>query len=316
MTDRPLHVHILTDGKMGDLVQCRGVAANLAPEVNIQESIVEPGWLTALPLPNMPLSAVDRQSALMATKADIVIASGRRTVPYLRALKKRRGKSCFTVYLKDPTFNHDSIDVIWAPDHDRLSKPNAFSTATSPHTISAQRLALAKSAAQERFASFPSPNLGLILGGTTAGVDWNQHTIDRFCTALSHIPVATNILVVPSRRTPENLLQGVEAALSKQTTYFWSGKDENPYVEILAYCNRLVVTGDSHNMVSESLASGCPVHVFRPDGLARKLTLFLDGLEAENLIRDVSAGFEGGFGKRLDATPQIADEILKRYQHR
>ena len=122
----PLEVLILTDGKMGDLAQCRGLAQTLTDDEHIHEAVVTPGWLTAFPLPNMPLSAVDRQSGLLDIPADIVIASGRRTVPYLRTLGRRRNDAPFTVFLKDPRFNRKDFDLIWAPAHDGLSGGNVI----------------------------------------------------------------------------------------------------------------------------------------------------------------------------------------------
>jgi len=303
----------LTDGKIGDLVQCRGVASALTDLENISEMIVEPGWITSLPIPFMPLSAVDRQSPLLATGADIIIASGRRTVPYLRALKRRKGRRCFTVFLKDPKFNHAAIDVIWAPQHDQLSAPNAFSTTTSPHAITPQKLIEAQNTARERFDDFASPNAGLVLGGSAKSVDWSGATISRLSSVLQALPGDTGILITASRRTPEALLDSVQHALRAYKTSLWTGDGPNPYVEMLAWCDRIIVTGDSHNMVSEALTSGCPVHIFRPDGLHRKIHAFLDGLEQDGLVEDVSAGFERTSGQPLNATPDIAAVIKKRF---
>lgn len=316
MSDAALKILILTDGKIGDLVQCRGVAAYLTDADRVEEHVVEPGWITALPLPYMPLSAVDRQLPFMGTDADIILASGRRTVPYLRALKARTGRSTFTVFLKDPTLNHASVDVIWAPAHDNLHKPNAFATATSPHAITAAKLAEARRSAQKRFADYPSPNVGLILGGATKSVDWGAASLQNLATQLTTLPAETNLLVTASRRTPHTLMDAVKEALKDYNTFVWESGDDNPYFEILAYCDRLIVTGDSHNMVSESLTSGRPVHIFRPENLHRKMHAFLDGLERDQLVQDISAGFARETGVVVDATPQICDEILQRYRAR
>ena len=54
MSEQPIKILILTDGKIGDLVQCRGVASVLTEPDMVTEVVVEPGWMTALPLPFMP----------------------------------------------------------------------------------------------------------------------------------------------------------------------------------------------------------------------------------------------------------------------
>ncbi|MEP0940296.1 MAG: mitochondrial fission ELM1 family protein [Rhizobiaceae bacterium] len=319
MSKTQLNILILTDGKIGDLVQCRGVASTLTDSDAITEVVVEPGWLTALPLPFMPLSPVDRQLPWMNTNADMVIASGRRTLPYLRELKKRRGVRCFMAFLKDPTLHHSTLDVIWAPEHDQLNKPNAFNTATSPHAITPAKLSDARRTAKSRYANFTSPNVGLILGGNTKSVSWGQATRDNLATALQTLPTDTNVLVTASRRTPTELLDSVTGALADYNSVLWTGEDgqgENPYLQMLSWCDRLIVTGDSHNMVSESLTGGRPVHVFRPDDLHPKMHRFLDGLEKTGLVQDVREGFDRQSGEKVDATPQICAEIMARYDAR
>ena len=59
-----LKILILTDGKMGDLVQCRGIAQQLTGDENIQEYEVQPGLLGSLPLKNMPLHKMEANSVL------------------------------------------------------------------------------------------------------------------------------------------------------------------------------------------------------------------------------------------------------------
>ena len=317
MRNPELKILILTDGKIGDLVQCRGVSAALAEPANISEAVVKPGWITSLPLPYMPLSAVDRQSSFMNTDADMIIASGRRTVPYLRALKGRPGKSCFVVFLKDPTLHHDVADLIWAPEHDQLSKPNAISTPTSPHTLTKEKLTVARKSAASRFTEFGSPNIGLFLGGNTKSVSWPESSRQKLVATLKTLPKDTNVLVTASRRTPDALLSSVRIALEGFNSTIWADEKTdgpNPYLEMLSWCDRLIVTGDSHNMVSEALVSGRPVHVFRPDDLHSKMHRFLDGLEATGLVQDISEGFDKAKGTPVDATPEICAEILRRYK--
>ena len=308
-----LDILILTDGKMGDLAQCRGVAGGLTRNQNITEVVVEPGWLTALPLPNMPLSAVDRQASMFSKQWDCVIASGRRTVPYLRAFKSRANRPVFTVYLKDPKFNRNDIDFIWAPSHDRLVGENVFSTPTSPHTISGQSLLDARQSAEERFAHFDGPMVGLILGGDSKSVTWTQSAAEDFAQQLLSLPNNATLLMVASRRTPNLLIAELERALSNRNLWVWDGNPPNPYTEVLAISDRLVITGDSHNMVSESLATGKPVHVYRPPGLQEKLKVFLDMLEDDNLIESLSMGFDRESADPHDATELIVAEIQRRY---
>ena len=66
-------------------------------------------------------------------------------------------------------------------------------------------------------------------------------------------------------------------------------------------------------MMSEALATGAPVHFFRPPGLHAKLQWFLDTLESQQLAFNVEHGFSEAGSKPLNATVEIATEIQKKF---
>ncbi len=304
-------VLILTDGKMGDLSQCRGIARALAEIDNITERKVDPKGVWALPLPMVPVAREDRESGLFDEPVpDIVIASGRRTVPYLRAFAKMKNGP-FTIFLKDPRHSRSAFDFIWAPDHDALRAPNVLSTSTAPHTLSKDVLAMTAPAAVIELG-FVSQAVGIILGGDSGPVKWDKVSASAFASLLEGLPDAEKPIIVSSRRTPDVLRESVEAVLPEAVWPERSGI-EQPYLKTLSVADRLIVTGDSHNMVSEALATGAAVHVHRPPGLHRKLEAFLDMLEVQGLICDLKAGFERGRQPPVDATPQIAAEAKRRF---
>ena len=88
---------------------------------------------------------------------DIVIASGRRAVPYLRAVKKASNGLSFTVFLKDPRTGTGAADLIWVAEHDRLRGANVLVTTTSPHRLAPERLAQARANPPAAIAALPSP---------------------------------------------------------------------------------------------------------------------------------------------------------------
>ena len=45
-----------------------------------------------------------------------------------------------------------------------------------------------------------------------------------------------------------------------------------------------------------------------------KMHRFLDGLESQGLVQDISKGFDRENGEKVDATPHICAEILARYE--
>ncbi len=302
---------ILSDGKMGDLVQCRGVALALTEVDRISEYKVDPKGFWALPLPLMPVPRKDREGDLFSEPLpDMVIASGRRTVPYLRAFAKMKNGP-FTVFMKDPRHSRGLIDFIWAPEHDNLRGSNVLSTLTAPHMLSKDLLGMTAPAAVIELG-FISQAVGIILGGDSGRVRWNEDSAEAFAGLLGGLPKAERPIIVSSRRTPVVLRDAVEAALPDAVWPEREGIDQ-PYLKTLSVVDRLIVTGDSHNMVSEALATGAAVHVHRPPGLHRKLTLFLDKLEKQQLVSSLETGFEQGRQEPVDTTSQIAEEIERRF---
>jgi len=188
-------------------------------------------------------------------------------------------------------------------------------TFLQPSLLPTQSLANDSKLAAIRFKSTNSPSAGIILGGDSKTVTWNDTSIGQFTNHLSQLPHDTNILITPSRRTPIKLSAAVKSALKEYNTWFWNSEGDNPYLEILSHCDRLIITGDSHNMVSEALAVGAPVHVYRPPGLQNKLSEFLGGLENDGNIEDIAKGFQRVSSRPINATSEIAAEILRRYNN-
>ena len=300
-------VLILSDGKMGDLVQCRGVAQALVLAENVSEFVVKPKGFWALPLPMMPVAPSEKHSNIFASPvADIVIASGRRTLPYIKAFGGMKDGP-FTVFLKDPRHSHNKIDLIWAPNHDGLAGGNVLTTLTAPHTITNEVLAEYRPLAR-REISQDGNITGIILGGNSGQVTWSSQSASRLADQLRQLPDNVTPVVVSSRRTPDVLLNAVELA---QPNAVWPERHgiAQPYLKTLAISRRLVVTGDSHNMVSEALATGAEVKVFTPPGLHPKLGRFLDELENQGYLTNSPVGSGELRQQTLNSTHIIAAEI-------
>lgn len=103
----------------------------------------------------------------------------------------------------------------------------------------------------------------------------------------------------------------MKRALKNHTHFYSTGIDENdnPYRQVLSIADILIVTGDSHNMVSEALATGVPVYVYRPQGLKQKLHQFLADLEDLKLVRNFEGSIEAFPTKRVNSTDQIVEAV-------
>ncbi|MFD0916356.1 mitochondrial fission ELM1 family protein [Pseudahrensia aquimaris] len=314
MTNGPKTIWLLTDGKAGDLAQCQGVAAYF-PQSTVEERTVKPTGITTLPIPGIRVPIRDKPttpgSPIAPPFPDLVIATGRRVLPYLHSLQKASPQTK-SVFLKNPRRMGGHVaDLIWAPTHDRMSKRGwkVIETDTSPHRFTPDALAQGARSAVQRFQIANPPVISIFLGGDSKAVRWTDEAINRFCLCLSSLPKDSTVLVTPSRRTPEKLLAASKRALAEYNAWFWDETGNNPYLEMMAIADQIIVTGDSHNMVSEALASGAGVHVFRPPDLKPKLHQFLDTMTHRGTIQDFSKGFSAFRTKPIDATPEIAAAV-------
>ena len=304
-----LAVWVLTDGKIGDDVQCLAVARALC--AGFEKRVTRPrapwSWFGQ----HGVIDPRDRPSApgspIAGAPPDIVVASGRRSIGYAAAVKRASGGKTKIVFLKDPRVNRAIADIIWAPAHDRLEAPNAFSTLTSPHGL-APKIAERRAALTVK-GSVKRPMLGVILGG---GAGYSSEAAAGFAATLIEASADyQTVMVTPSRRTPSAFMSILRRVLKDAKFWIWKGEGDNPYIDILAQADALVVGADSHNMMSEALASGAGVYAWRPSRLARKLDWFVKELERKSAVRPFEGAAPVFAHPPIDATPEIISVIQK-----
>jgi uncharacterized protein len=307
-------IRVITDGKAGDVAQCLGVAEAVVARAggSIEERVVRPRRLYALAMPWGPPDPHD-EAAIAAPFPDIAIASGRRAVASLRALR-RRAPECFTVFLKDPRTGRRAADLVWVPEHDRLRGENVVWSLTSPHRVTAERLDAAALSAREALRVLPRPRVAVLIGGPSKDVAFGRNDGERLAERLVRLAAEGGALMVTgSRRTPLELLDRVRSALSGRAAWIWDGTGDNPYLEMMALADAFVVTADSVNMVGEAASTGRPILVYEPKGLNPKVSRFLDGLIRHGAVAKFHGHLETLTYEPLDSTPLIAREILVRY---
>ena len=307
---------IVTDGKAGDENQCVGIAETLglAYELRRVPSRGPFGW-TAPWGPIDPRQAPHRASgALRGDFPDILIASGRRSVPYLRAVRRATDGRTFTAFLKDPRTGHDSADFIWVPDYDDLRGPNVFTTLTAPHLVTAARIAAARARPDPRLASLDRPRVAVLIGGDSRHLSYRKADMVRLLDDLRKLAAeGCRLMVTVSRRTPDPLREAVKKLAVETGGFLWDGSGENPYVAMLALADAVVVTSDSANMVSEAVSTGAPVLLFDlPRTYIRHRRMFA-GLAIAGALRPFTGRLEPLSYKPIDATPRIAEALARSY---
>lgn len=321
-SERPmagLKAWLITDDKIGMQVQVKGVADALG--LAGEQRIVAPRalWRLASPWgPADPRQGVGRPGGPLGPPwPDVVLATGRLSIPFLRAVRRRAGLRTFSVVLQDPRTSADTADLIWVPQHDRRRGPNVITTLTAPHGFSPERIERLRSESPKWLADLPSPRVAVVLGGPNHVYRFTDADERRFAQALGSMrELGASFLVTPSRRSPRSLVGVVEAAIAGANCFVWDGRGDNPYPHFIAHADAFVVTGDSVNMTGEPAATGRPVWVFEPTGGSDKFHRFHESLRRHGATRslpEVVSSLAPWTYERLDSARAIADEIERRW---
>jgi uncharacterized protein len=284
----------ITDRAAGNQRQALALAEQLG--LPVRHLVLEPrapwSWLA----PRLTLGGVlalpaTQRAAFAPPWPAVAIGCGRSAALFTRLLRPLSDGRCYTVQILDPRIDPAHWDIVIAPRHDRLQGPNVLVPLGSLNLIDDAWLADGREACPT-LAELPRPRVGVLLGGPRKGLSLDADYARQLAARLREgwQREGGSLLVLASRRTPPVLLETVRAALEGVPGLVWSGDDDgrNPYPGVLGWADRLVVTPDSVNMLSEACAVGCPVQTFVTAALPAKLARFHQSLRQAGLLRDLA----------------------------
>lgn len=285
---------VVTDGAAGNRRQALALAEALTP--SIREFSVELrapwAWFAPRLLPAGRMALTRCQDCLEPPWPALIIGCGRTAAWVTRQVRAWSGGRTLAVQILDPRIATHHWDLVVAPRHDLLHGDNVLSPMGSLGPVDDAWLADAR----EAFAGFgelPGPRLGVLLGGPRHGAATDASELAALLEAVKHRHAREggSVMVVASRRTPSALFPMVRAAFHDVPGFFWAPGDDdpNPYPGVLGWADRLVVTPDSVNMLSEACATGRPVHTLVTSPLPAKLERFHAALRASHRLHDIEA---------------------------
>jgi mitochondrial fission protein ELM1 len=254
--------------------------------------------------------------ALVPPWPDIAIGCGRRAALVTRALREWSAGRTFTVQILDPRIDTRAFDVVIAPKHDGIDGANVIRSIGALNPVDTRWLADAR-ARFARFAALPSPRTAVLIGATNRAQRLDDSYFDALLEQLGakRVIEGGSFLVSVSRRTPEHAMLKLRAAFVAYPGVFFGGErdGENPYAGFLAWADRIVVTPDSVNMLSEACATGKPVYTFAPRLIADKFAAFHDALRASGHLRLLGETAAKPLPPPLAETPEIAGLVRARW---
>jgi mitochondrial fission protein ELM1 len=240
------------------------------------------------------------------------IGCGRRAALATRQLRDRGSR---VVQVLNPRLDPSCWDLVVAPEHDGQRGANIITLCGSLNPVDADWLAAAR-AQFAHFAALPAPRTVVLLGGRTPAVRFDRGAFEVMAAKLEHW-LATeggSLIVLGSRRTPELIATLSRSYWADTPGQRWFGPadGENPYAGALAWADRVVVSPDSVNMVSEACATAAPVYVAEPGRATGRVRAYLDELLRRGRIRAQGRHPEPFTAEPLRETARVAARVRER----
>ena len=270
--------------------------------------------------------AADARAQLDGEPPDLTISTGHRSVPVVRALRKRSGGKMRAVHLGYPRISPRHFDlVVPTPEYPVADAPNVVRI---PFALTPQRGAAAK-ADRDLLESYPHPRRLLLVGGPTLYWDLPEGRVLRAVGRLLRAAawVGGSVIAVASPRTPPELLDAVRHELEASPAPSLLAPLEGPpsYAALIEAADEIHVTADSVAMVADAVMTGKPVGIIRisRSALGKAVMGVGDRLRPDKRIfpRDLRFFWESlaehGFGGTIDAPrasnpPDFTAEIAQR----
>jgi uncharacterized protein len=244
----------------------------------------------------------------------VAIGCGRSAALFTRMLGKLSAGHCHTVQILDPRIDPAHWDTVIAPRHDQLTGPNVLQPLGSLNPVDDDWLQDGREACPT-LDDLPQPRVGVLLGGPRTGIRIDADYAQELATQLldRQRREGGSLMVLASRRTPAAVIDVMRNGLSDIPGLIWSGPDDgsNPYPGVLGWADRLVVTPDSVNMLSEACAVGCAVQTLVTAPLPPKLARFHQSLREVGLLHDLH-NIVTTQQTPLRETASIADALRQR----
>lgn len=334
-------IWVVSDGTAGMRLQSVALAESLQrarPSWKCDEFTVSPHRLTrALPrlgawLPAMPLYGTTPKGGGALPRRphagrypDIMITCGRRMAGFALAMRRRaraEATSMQSVHLQDPRLSPNLFDALLVPRHDRARGSNVLVT-----TGSLNRLTL--SGIQAAMMDMPSRWLettrrtavAVMLGGDNRRYKVTPEMGDAMADRLAAFAQTSGamLMIVPSRRTPEGLVDRLCAHLPAGGAMLPQKDEPNVYPGILGLAQAVIVTSDSVNMASEAAITGKPVMIAswqeatdsNPSGESGRIRAFHDHMFASGYSMPLGETIPNGPFERLDEMAELTEKLLR-----
>lgn len=314
MPGLPFTCWTLHDGAAGHRRQALALAQALAPQgqEHCLDTAAPWSWLAPRRLPGSERAFGPEFQAGLASPPTLAIGAGRRAALATRLLRERGSR---VVQVLHPRLATRHWDLVVAPEHDGRTGPNIITLCGSLNPVDDAWLAQGRADFPD-LGALPGPRTVVLLGGPTAAVRFDRGAFEVMAAKLEHWLAMDggSLLVIGSRRTPSKLARLARSYWADVPGVRWfdPADGENPYAGALAWADRIVVSPDSVNMVSEACATACPVYVPEPGRAQGRVRRYLDAMLARGRIQPLGKLPEDSPVEPLRETSRVAEIVRQR----
>ena len=201
---------------------------------------------------------------------DLLVTCGRRMAGLSIAMRQRAriaGQPMKTIHIQDPRLDPACFDILLVPAHDPVRGDNVIVSTGSLNRLTPETIADAARTLAPKWKNAAFPRVVVMLGGDNRRYKISPAMASRMVARLDAFARQTkaSLAIVPSRRTPPDLIRQLTETLALNDTQarhrLDTPQDANPYPGILGIADAIIVTSDSVNMTSEAAITGTPVMV-------------------------------------------------------
>jgi hypothetical protein len=261
----PPSLLVLHDGAAGNRRQALALAE--AWGLPFDELALRPRspwrWVAPRVLPGSAAAFGAAFSTRLDAPPAVAVGCGRQAALATRLLRQRGSKVVQILHPRLPTPQWDAVVL---PAHDGVQGGNVVTLNGSLNPIDDAWLD-AQRRAHSAVGEASGPITALLLGGPTDDSDWDRHALDGMLELLLRWQQRDGgtLYVIGSRRTPSAMRRQVRQAVGNRARVWMTDADgPNPYAGVLAWADRLVVTPDSANLISEAAATRTPLWIAVP----------------------------------------------------
>jgi mitochondrial fission protein ELM1 len=305
---------VLHDGAAGNRRQALALAEALRLAVH-EVTVVPSGptrWFAPRRWPGAARHLGPAFAAVLADPPPFAIGCGRQAALATRLLG---GGDTRVVQVLDPRLAPRLWDLVVAPEHDGLHGDNVVTLTGSLNPVDDAWLA----AARARFpalGALPSPRTAVLVGGPTRAVRIDRGGLEVMLARIEYALAQQggSVIVCGSPRTPPLLAAVLRERCTEMPGAAWlDARDgENFYPGALAWADRIVVTPDSTNMISEACATHVPVFIAGPERATGRQQRLLAELQARGRVRAQLREPVDYAVEPLRETARVADRVRTR----